>query len=97
MNWTKLAPKALTALPKIQQTVEAIGHIHGTGQEKKDAVLTAILGSLDVAQSVTDKDILNDPRVIAVLGKANDIAIEVQNVISAVTAEHKLIAKPIKD
>lgn len=86
LNWTKLGLNLLTALPKIQQTVEAIKGI-GHGAHKKDAVLAAILGSLDVAQSLTDKNILNDPRVVSALSKVNDAAIDVQNIIALVTAE----------
>lgn len=88
MNWTKLGLKVLKAIPIIQHTIQTAGHA-AHGGDKKAAVLAAIQGSLDIAESVTDKSILSDPRVIAVLGKANDIAVEVQNVIAQVTAEHR--------
>lgn len=89
MNWTKLGLNLLTALPKIQQTVEALKDFK-SGEHKKDAVLTAILNSLDVAQTITDQNVLTDPRVMAAVAKANDVAIEVQNVIAHVMAERSL-------
>ncbi len=88
MNWTKLGLNVLKALPAIQQTVESIKGI-GHGGDKKDAVIASILQGVDLAQTIADWNVLNDPRVIAVIGKANDIAVEVQNVIAQVTEEHR--------
>lgn len=88
MNWTKLGLNVLKALPAIQRTVQAVKSIK-SGADKKQAVMEAIRESLDVVENVTDKKVLDDPRVLAAIARANDVLVDVQNVIAEVTAEHK--------
>lgn len=85
MNWISLGLRVFSALPKIQATIESVKGIKG--REKKDAAVTAIVRGLGVAETIAEKQILSDPRVVTVVERANDVLVEAQNTIAIVARE----------
>jgi len=58
-----------------------------TGADKKAAVLSIISGSLQAAEGLADKDLLNDADVLAAAGGVVDAVVALQNIIAAKKAE----------
>lgn len=83
MGFLQIGMKLLPYIVEAVNWVEKF--IKRKGQAKQDAAIQMILSMLGIAESVKDKDLLNDSDVETATRKVIDAVVALQNVISKKT------------
>ena len=80
MGFLQIGMKLLPYIVEAVNWVEKF--ITRKGQPKQDAAIQIILSMLGIAESATEKDLLNDAKVEEATRKVIDAVVALQNVIS---------------
>ena len=80
MAWGFLLESVFRAIPLVVKTVEVLKG-RGGGKEKKVLALRSLESLLELAEGITDKDLVNDVEFKAALGDLVDAAVRLQNSI----------------
>jgi len=80
MGFLQIGMKLLPYIVEAVNWVEKF--ITRKGQPKQDAAIQMILSMLGIAESATEKDLLNDAKVEEATRKVIDAVVSLQNVIS---------------
>jgi hypothetical protein len=88
MNWGKLATIVLS---QAGTAINVVNKIKGAkGPEKKAAVLNSVIEGLVGVTVATDKDIMEDPEVVAAMSEFIDVYVKVQNAVAKATVKKQL-------
>ena len=90
-QWLGIGSKVASVIIKLVRGAEGTD---ATGQEKRNAVLDAIVpavqAAIPVAELAAGKDFLNDEKVVEAAGAYVDAYVALQNAISATIAARKV-------
>ncbi len=78
MNWISKLINGLSFLPAIVNGIEGL-FSNRSGQEKKDAALSFLEATLSLSEALNNRDIVDDAKFRAGLGKMIDGAVECLN------------------
>lgn len=86
MDWKAIAKVATDVVSAVNPAIglavnatEAFINLHG--KEKQDKAIEMILADLKAVETITSKDLLNDPEFEAVLREAVDIRVRLNNLL----------------